>query len=849
MQEPMFASSASVSTDSIAKLFSTISQNILVVVFGLLPLFFIPSSLVPFDYTKTFFVIAGILVGLIFFSLGVLRSGTLRIGYSYALVALWGVAIITAVSALLSGDLKDSFVGNAFDIHTASFVGLMALVATVVMLILGDKKASVVRMYMILMGSALALGLYHILRILVGAEVLSLGVFTTPESTPLGGWNDLALFFGLILLLSLVALEQLSLTKWGRVLFGVTSGISLIMLAVVNFFAVWLVLGLISLIVLIYGLSKERLGFAGEGSTTPSSATSMVTSAVVFIVSAMFVIGGSAIGGAVNSVTGINYIEVRPSLEATVDIARGVYTEQAFLGAGPNKFVDAWREYKDPAINTTIFWQTDFAGGSGYIPTLFVNTGVFGTLAVVAFLGLFMLLGFRMLLTSAYTDKLWYFIGTVSFVSTLYILGLSLIYIPSATILLLGALMIGVTFAAHNALNNQRVSTLMLASNRRMGFVLIGAIMVVIIGSVSTLYFTGRHYSSTYTFTKSFASIQDGATLDSVEQQVAAAFSLSENDVYARQIATYQLARINSLLNVPEPTAEQQQQFQNALVAGVNAGQLAVDQDATEPLNWATLGSIYSALSVVGIEGSYDRAKEAFQEARNLDPQNPAHVLLEAQLESRNGNLEEARRLTEDSIRLKSNYSDALFFLSQIDVATGNVEGAIAATEAVISLDRNNPTRYYQLGVLESSRGNVERAAAAFEAAVARDTNFANARYFLALAYVDLGRIEEAAAQLEVVADLNPDNTDVRALADQLKEVGTLPATANDEVPVSEAASVSETEGGQVTASEVPDTPLVTPLNPGNDPVEEESEATSEETEAPAAAETDDVTSAEETES
>lgn len=181
---------------------------------------------------------------------------------------------------------------------------------------------------------------------------------------------------------------------------------------------VWLILGLTSLVMVVYSIGKER--FSGNQlSFTPSisnfNSTSLTTSLIVFAVSALFVVGGATLGGAISKFTGVSYVEVRPSLEATADIARQVYKDNAFLGIGANKFTDAWRLYKDNSINSTPFWNTDFNAGNGYITTFFVTTGVFGGLAWLLFIVLYLITGIRKLLGATEdSDRMWYFIGLSS---------------------------------------------------------------------------------------------------------------------------------------------------------------------------------------------------------------------------------------------------------------------------------------------------------------------------------------------------------------------------------------------------------------------------------------------------
>jgi tetratricopeptide (TPR) repeat protein len=803
--------------DPLAVALRSYAQNILVVIFGLLPLLFIPTIAAPFEYTKAAVVVLGAFIALVLYSLSVLRSGVVTVNMPLTLIALWVTVGIAFVSSLLSGDFKDSLIGDLFSIHSTAFIGILALVPTVWML-LRASKASVMKMYILLAVSTLVLVAFHALRLVFGPEFLSFGIFTTTVSTPVGSWNDLALFLGLTVILSLVALEQLALTKIGKSLFIAVTLVSLLMLGIINFFTVWLILGLTSLVMVVYALGKDR--FSGKQlaliSTQTANTTSLAISLIVFATAVLFVIGGATLGGWLAQHTNVSYVEVRPSFQATADIARNVYHQNAFLGIGTNKFTDAWRLYKDNSINTTPFWNTDFNAGNGYITTFFVTTGVLGGVAWLVFLMLYVVTGIRRLLNTTNSDKMWYFIGVSSFVSAMYVWGMSIIYVPGVVILLLGALCTGVSLHAFAVLGGQEGRSISVGTNRRTGFALTLGVIVIIIGSVSILYITGRHYSSVYAFNTSVISMQQGKGIDELEAQVVSAYQLSTSDVFAHRIAEYQLRRMNELATLTKPTEEEQKKFRDASVDGVNAAQEAIKIDGLEPSNWEVLGGIYGVLASVGVEGAQQRAIEALKKSQELNPKNPLPLLESAIVEARGGNIDGARTYIEQAITLKPNYTEAFYLLSQLEIAQGHIDAAIQSTNAVISLEPKNPTRYYQLGVLESSHNNLEGAIKAFEQAVALDQNFANARYLLALAYDERGGIDDsnkAKEQLNAVLNLNPGNADVTTLIKVLDSEGSLKSLrASATKTVNEASPVTN-ENGTVSTTQEGKTPLVTPVN------------------------------------
>ena len=799
--------------DPIAVKLLTFAQNILAVVFGLLPLVFIPVAAAPFGYTKTFFVVIGVFVALILFGLSVLRSGVIRTVLPWPLIMLWFVAFATAAAALFSGDVRDAFIGNAFEVHTALFVALLALVGSVWMLV-GTSKAAIMRLFLVLISSTFVLAVFHVLRLFVDNGALSLSIFSNATTSPIGGWNDLAIFFGLTIILSLVALEQLQLTKWGQALFGIVVLSALIMLAVVNFFAVWVVLGIMSLVVLVWAVSKDRFG----SQAASISGVSLSISLAVLVTSIVFIVGGSVVGSAISEKTGISFVEVRPSIVATTDVVKNVFQDNIFFGIGPNKFADAWRLYKDPAINSSIFWNTDFISGFGYLPTFFATTGVTGGVLWILFLAAFVVTGFRTLLRSSESDRVWYFIATASFVAGLYLWGLSIIYVPGPVLLLLAAMCTGLLSAAHLALMRGSVREVKLGGNQRSGFVLVAITLILIVSSVGALYFVGRHYAAVYTFNQATLALQPGVALTELENSTARAFALSADDRFARRVAEFQLARIRSLLQIETPTEDQQIQFRDAVTNGIDAARLATEVDSSDARNWTTLGTIYATLVSTGIEGAFERAEEALLRAAELDPHNPARLYDRAQLAFINGETIRAHELIQEAIRLKPNYGAAIFFLSQIEISLGNLPEAIRAAQAITVLEPQNPVRHYQLGLLLLSNNQPAPAATSFERAVALDQDYSNARYFLAFAYDALNRTEDALEQLEIVRSLNLDNETVVELIAQLNRGERLRTSVSQEEqqPVVDGATITETEGA-VSTDTPPDTPLVSPVNVTDD--------------------------------
>lgn len=807
MQHAMFhPASARTAEDRVGRLLLAIAQNILVGVLGLFPLVFLPIAYAPFHYSKMLFVLGGVAIALIFFALAVLRNGQLSVQVPLAPLALFGVAGAYLASALMSGDVKDALIGHVFEQQTAAFVCLLALIVASMMM-LRRNKVAIVRFALIFFASGMVLALFHISRIIFGTDLLSFGIFTDLTASPLGSWNGLAIYFGLLLLLALMAFQELEIGVLGRVLLGVASLLSLVMLMLVNYSMVWTVLAAVSFIILIHSLARKHYerqkSLMDDGGSKAFSAVIFAT--LLCIASVGFLLGGNELGGMLSERTGISYIEVRPSFTATLDIARSVYAESPLLGIGPNKFGDAWDLYKDPALNQTIFWNSDFTAGSGYVPTAFVTAGLVGGALWLLFFALLVWSGFRLMFRAAHTDRFWRFVGMASFIAALYLWGMTIFYSPPPALLLLAAAATGIFLTAYSVLVPLPQFTFAVASNRAFGLVLVGAVVAVIFSSVGTLYAFGTHYAALYGFNKTFATLSESDTLETVQERIAASYDRSRSDVFARQIAEYRLAQMNLILGVQEPSAEQRQAFEQAVADGVAAAQAATQVDGTEPMNWRVLGQIYSVLTQAGVAGAYERAQESFARAREYAPHDPSLVLLAAQLEARNGDTARARELAEAAVGMKADYTDALLFLTELDILAEDVEAAIARTRSMITIEPQNPARYYQLGVLESAANDLDDAIAAFERAVALEPQYANARYLLALRYAEAERLEDALRELRIVAELNPENEMVAAM---------IARGEKGEPLVVESAAVGTIEDGEaITESDIEETSLVAPVN------------------------------------
>jgi tetratricopeptide (TPR) repeat protein len=784
-------------------------QYIVVGFLFIVPVFFVPGLPASLGFDKVLITAIGSFFIVVLLGLTALRYSRVSTVLPLSLGAFWLFVAVAFISGLLSGDIQDSLRGSVFESQTAGFFAVMALMMTIP-LVLQRNKNMALKTIMAFGASAMLLVLYTLVRVFLESGSLALKSFGNVTTSPVGSFNDMAIFSGLTVILGLITLLQLPLKKAYQIATTVLILLSLVVMAVVNFFHLWIVVGFVGLLLLVYIFSRDTLLSRGETERqTPVSPLLILTTLVVCVVSIVFVVAGDYVGSKIVAATEVNYVEVRPSITATLDIARGVYSEDILLGVGPNRFADAWRIHKDRTINETIFWNTDFNAGFGFIPTIFITMGILGALAMLAFHGLYLYLGYRMLLRSNSNDTFWYYFGVVTFTAATFIWGMSYMYVSGPTILLLGALFTGLSFVAYQALVPNAALTIPLVNSRRRGFFLMTVVIVLITAAVSTVFTVGKQYVAQSEFTKARIS---AATPEEFEQKVALAYEQYNDDVFVGVLAQTHLTILRSLLTKQEATEEDQKMFADTAKKALVEAEESIKLDPTSPDGHATLADILIVLASLGTEGAEERAKGKLADAKWRDPHNPAYAMMAAYLAVQSKDTGTARTEIARALELKRNYSEALFLQTQLDIQDGNIDGAIKTATEMTTLESNNPTRYYQLGVLYAAKKDYEAAIRSYETAINLDNNFANARYMMALSMLESNRTQDALTQLRLVRDTNQDNEELKKLIQQVETNGYVPGQTSAQ----SGGSVQEPapQGGEtVTAPGDPNTNLVTPVN------------------------------------
>jgi tetratricopeptide (TPR) repeat protein len=735
----------------------------------LLPIIFMPAATVPLFSVKYGLLVIAVVLAVAVWILLRLKDGVCLLPINMLNLSGLLVLLVLFVSSFFSGSVWNSLIGQLPQTDTFIFY-LYVFVIMFMAPSVFDCAKRIFTLYKVFFVSLGLLAIFLIARLLFGVGWLSFGYFPNLTDNMLGKWNDLGIFFGLGAMLSLVSLELLALSKRLKIALYIILAVSMALLAVINFYSIWYVLGLLSLVFFVYSIVIARSGSAKK----TEQVALPVTSFIVFLISVVFVIGGAQIENVISSRLNISQVDVVPTWQTTASIAQKVVLQGSpvrfIFGAGPNRFLNEWLLFKPAAVNSSIFWNTDFNAGVGIVPSSLVTVGVLGFLAWVAFLGILIYMGFRSIL-SRISNPFQRYLVTSSFLASLYLWLFNVIYVPSLVIIVLTFFFTGLFISSLYEANILKAVRFEYFKNPKVGFISVLALILILICGLSLVYTTTSKFVAMIYYNQAIVAVNNN-NIDVGEQKIKNAIGFDNNDLYVRSLAQIYLVRLSTLLGNPTPSMSQDQlknQFSTISNTALSAAQLAVTLDGRNYQNWLIMGDVWSALVPLKIDKSYDNALSAYNRAFDYSPQNPYIYLELAKLESAQNDAQKAKGDLYKALALKSNYTDAYLFLAQLQTSEGDTKSAIDSVTAATVSSPNNSGLFFQLGLLRYNGKDYTNAIGAFERAVALDGQYSNAKYFLGLSYYQVGRTADAILQFVGLQKLNPGNQEVTNVLTNLR--------------------------------------------------------------------------------
>jgi tetratricopeptide (TPR) repeat protein len=734
---------------------------------------FIPVATIPFLYTKVSIIALGGLIALVLFVLARLTRGNIIVPPVTLIGALWLLPLAYALSMLFSGNglLLGAF-GTELEPDTFGFMLILAAFGTMVALVF--RRTNHYRTFFSVGGVVLAFAVLAQVVILIIGKVSPNSISSTANL--FGSFTDLGFAVGMGVVTSLLAIRFLTLGKRVKIAIWVFGAIGLALLALVNSKLIWILVTLVALGLFIESIMKRRGqpddddldGVATiessqirDGGLTESRA--LAPALITIVISLFFIIGGNTLGAALSNALGTNFLDVRPSWQSTFAVGSHTFASSPLFGSGPNTFGQQWLKYRDRSLNETIFWNVDFNSGIGMIPTSFVTTGILGVLACLAFIGLFLFIGIRALLFRIPEDPYARFVSIASFVGSVYLFIIMTFGTPGPLVLLAGFFMIGLFISSLRYGGSRREWGIVFAKNPRVGFVIVFGLTILLLASVVAAYVVVERYLADVSYAQGSAALAKG-DLAGATNAVNRALLFAPSDRAYQLGAAIGVAQMNKVVTNQSLTpSDAQQQFQAALSTSIQYATKAVELNRNNYQNWATLGSVYQTVVPLNVGGAYEKAKDAYTHAIDLNPSSPVLPYALAQLEISKQNYAAAETDLTNAINLKHDYTQAIFLFSQLEVQQGKAKEALQAAEAAAYFAPDDPNVLFQLGILRSGNGDTDGAIVALSHAVDKNPSYANARFFLAVAYATKTQYDKALAQLQGIAALSPDNAKVVA--------------------------------------------------------------------------------------
>lgn len=730
----------------------------------LMPIFALPLAVAPLASGKAILLFGGILLTAFFWILSAIAKGSVKIPKSALLISCLAVVLVWLASALSSGNAGLSLAGKLYDLDTFSVFFAASLALFFGSIIFQSEKRAFV-FYLLLFFSAFVVFAFQFFHLVFGINIIPFNIFPYNTSNLVGGWNDFSIFFGFIGLISLALLETAKFGWKTKIFFYFSLIAAFLAMISANFFNNWVIFGIFSLFIFISALFKSRSG----GKTKFFRASLFALAVVIFFT----LFRGTA--GNINNFLKTSSTEVRPSLSATLDIAKKSLKNNAVLGTGPNTFVYNWLKFKPAAVNGTIFWNARFSSGFGHLPSMLATTGILGIAAIIFFL--IILLSHCKKAFSRGENNIGNALTAASFLGAVYLWTFIVLYAPGIFIFTLAFIATGVFLAL--LVNNGKIAVTEISlsglsaggrgkTKSGMIFTVIG--IILLIGTVSSAYLYARKFLALNNYSKALILFEKSGDIDRTGKKLTKAASMDKQDEYYRALSELGLVSLGQITtNKDLPADKAAALFKDNLGITIAYAREAVRINPADPVNWMQLGRVYESVVALKVEKADEAALNSYAEAFKVSPLDPSPFIASARVAMQTGKTDDARKYLQGALNIKPDFVDALFMLSQVEAQAGNLKEAILKTEQTAAISPNSPGIFFQLGLLRYQNNNLSAARTAFERAVGLNNDYANARYFLGLIYDKQGLKEKAIEQFAQIAKTNPDNGEVKKILANLK--------------------------------------------------------------------------------
>jgi tetratricopeptide (TPR) repeat protein len=736
-----------------------LADSSMLLLFALLPFFFVPLQWMTVAEGKVLLIVILLALAAIGWIVAALLDGGFRIAGIMVLIAGILLPIVYAISGYLSGLSELSLVGSGVEQDTLAAAMLwFAALALATFIFSGNSRLSVRVLRALILGG-LALVVLEIAHIFFPAAT-TLGALVGQTGNPIGDWYQLGIAVGFFLIISLALVPTIVGEGIWRIVLALLALLSFALLVVISLRDVWIAIAAASFLFVFIDAWQGR-GIAGALRRNAL----WIALGIVAVIFAIFYV---QINSHVPSKFQITSLQVRPSLQGTLEIGHHALSEPKTLlfGSGPNSFSRDWGLYKPLSVNQTPFWNVDFSVGLGSIPTTYVTLGYVGVAAWALFALALLWMGIRAL-RARHEDTIVTPILAPLFLCSIYLLGFHIMYVPGAALSILMFLVIGLFIGV--AASAQILPSYAISFRGRILGALPSVALAVVFAAlvVAAGVGAGRVVYANALVDRSVISYSTDKDLSRSSALVADALRVyPKSDRAQRAAVELGIVQLEELASKADPNdAAARARLQAQLESTIQHGLDAVSINDADYQNWLELAFLYQQLAGAAVSGAYPNAIAAYQRAAAANPTNPLPLLRLAQLELIENNVVAALQNLAAAVKLKPDIPLAYYLASQAYASQGDLQDAVPVAKQATVYDPNDALGWYNYGALAYSGGKYAEAETALRHALAIEPQYANALYILGLDLYAEGRAQDSVSAFEQLNAQSPNQQVAQILA------------------------------------------------------------------------------------
>jgi hypothetical protein len=650
----------------------------------LLPIFFLPVSVLGLSQTKLTLLSLGTLLALCFFVIDRMKRGSISLSFNPIYITATILSVIYFVSSWVGISRYKSLIGSMTEQDTfiTVFIGFLFMF---LLSSLAKTSKKIFTILSLFFGSILIAMISQIVRIIVGQKLFGFGILDIPSNTLVGSWGDITILSLLFLATLVIILETVKLKRWVSVglgvfliipfLFVVLSGLSFDF----YFFGVGLLLiiAIASIVIFAYLFSLRRTHKAVEDVPTAviKKRSKISASLIMLLISIVLVLFGAQVNAYLSGITGVTYVEGRPNWQSTLDISQKVLAQKPFFGSGPNTFDTEWNLNRAVEVNNYIFWNNEYNFGVGFVPTALTTVGIVGFVFWILFYIFVLLLSFKTLFGLGKREDSTVMSIVISVGAILSSLVL-VFYSPGIVVVFANTVFIALLIALN--VSNYKTRNINFHSKQWQNFVSTIGFIIILIGCLYVMYIVAfkaianTYYRSAVLTTdvdKALLSIQRSIILDPTQSL----YYQTEAQVYA--------SKVSAMMSLPESDIEgKKDELNTHIVNAVNAAVTAEQVSPTDYKAKIVTGKILEFFGSIGLKDASQGAIQKYISASAQAPTNPLPLLFATNVALNTNSKSLAKEYLTRAITLKSDYTDAPELGKEIQGLIDQLNKSVAPT-------------------------------------------------------------------------------------------------------------------------------------------------------------------------